>query len=63
IGILAVSLIKLIPHAAPDAYTRVLLVLAVAAMTLWRLAPLSVILSGATAGVAARMWPLQRLSP
>lgn len=63
IGILAVSLIKLIPHAAPDAYTRVLLVLAVAAMTLWRLAPLSVILSGATVGVAARMWPLQRLSP
>ncbi|MES2561946.1 MAG: chromate transporter [Pseudomonadota bacterium] len=61
IGILAVSLVTLIPHAAPDVYTGVLLVFAIAAMTLWRLAPLSLILAGAMAGVVARIRPLQRL--
>lgn len=61
VGILAVSLFKLVPHAAPDAYTLLLLVLAVAAMTLWRLAPLPLILGGAVAGALARFKPLQRL--
>jgi chromate transporter len=61
VGILAVSLFRLVPHAAPDAYTLLLLVLAVAAMLLWRLTPLPLILGGATAGMLARLKPLQRL--
>ena len=41
--------------------TLLLLMVAVAAMTLWRLAPLPLILGGVMAGVAARVKPLQRL--
>jgi chromate transport protein ChrA len=61
VGILAVSLVKLVPHAAPDAYTLLLLVLAVAALLLWRLTPLPLVLGGAMAGMLGRLKPLQRL--
>jgi chromate transporter len=61
VGVLAVSLFKLIPHAAPDGFTLLVLVLSVAVMMLWRLPPLQLILGGALAGIAARLKPLQRL--
>ncbi len=61
VGALAVSLLRLAPHAAPDAFMLALLALAVAAMMLWRAGPLSLIAGGAIASVAARLKPLQRL--
>jgi chromate transporter len=61
VGILAVSLFKLIPHAAPDGFTLLMLVLSVAAMMLWRLPPLALILGGGMAGIVARLKPVQRL--
>ena len=61
IGALTVSLLKLVPHAAPDAFTFALLVLTVLAMVLARVGPLSLILFGALAGMAARLKVLERL--
>ena len=61
LGVLAVSLLRLVPHAAPDAITSALLVLTIAAIMMWRLAPLSLIAGGALAGIAVRMKSLQRL--
>jgi chromate transporter len=61
VGVLAISLLKLVPHAAPDAFTMTLLVLAIVVMAMWRVAPLSMVLGGALAGVAVRLKPLQRL--
>jgi len=50
IGVLAVSLARLLPHAAPDRLTAVVLVLTVTALAVWRLAPLKVMLAGAVVG-------------
>jgi chromate transporter len=50
IGALAVSLARLLPHAAPDRFAAVVLVLTVAALAVWRLAPLKVMLAGAVVG-------------
>jgi len=61
LGVLAASLLRLVPHAAPDAITSALLVLTIAAIMMWRLAPLSLIAGGALAGIAVRMKSLQRL--
>ena len=61
IGALAVSLLQMAPHAVPDAFTFFLLVLAVAAMMLWRAGPLPLMLGGAFIGATSRLDPLQRL--
>lgn len=61
IGIISVSLIQMAPHAAPDAFTVMLMVLTVAGMLLWSLAPLPLMLGGGLIGVIGRMSPLQRL--
>ena len=50
IGVLAVSLACLLPHAAPDRIAAVVLVLTVTALAVWRLAPLKVMLAGAVVG-------------
>ena len=61
IGVLAVSLAHLAPHAAPDAFTMVLMGLSIAAMLAWSLAPLKMILAGSLLGVLSRLNPVQRL--
>jgi chromate transporter len=61
VGALSVSLFKLVPHAAPDAFTATLLVLTVAIMMLWRVGPLPLIVGGALSGISARLTPLHRL--
>jgi chromate transporter len=53
IGVLAISLLRLVPHAAPDTITLMLLVLTTASMLTWRLAPLPPIATGALAGIAS----------
>jgi chromate transporter len=61
VGVLAVSLSKLVPYAAPDAFALVVLSVTVGAMMLWRVGPLPLILCGALAGIATRLAPLRRL--
>ncbi len=61
LGVLAVSLLRLVPHAAADAIAFALLVLTIAAMMIWRLGPHSLIASGALAGVAIRIKSLKGL--
>ena len=51
IGILAVSLVRLAPHAVPDAPAAVMLALTVAALLLTRLSPFRLMLAGGLAGV------------
>ena len=54
IGCLVVTLLQLLPHAAPDAAAIGILVLAVAAGTRRRMPPALLILAGAMAGIAMR---------
>jgi chromate transporter len=61
IGILSVSLMQMAPHAAPDAFTATLMVLTVAGMLTWSLAPLPLMLGGGLIGIGGRMNLLQRL--
>ena len=52
IGVLAVSLARLLPHAAPDPFAAVVLALTVTALAIWRVAPLKLMLAGAVVGAA-----------
>jgi chromate transport protein ChrA len=61
IGVLTVSLAHLAPHAAPDAFTMVLMGLTIAAMLAWSLAPLKMIVAGSLVGIVTRLKPIQRL--
>lgn len=61
IGVIAVSLLQMAPHAAPDAFTMLLVVLTVAAMLVWRSGPLPLMLGGGCIGAASRVLPIQRL--
>src|SRR5262249_5683973 len=61
IGVLAVSIAHLAPHAAPDAFTMLLMALTVGAMLAWSLAPLKMIVAGSLIGVLSRLKPLRRL--
>jgi chromate transporter len=58
IGVLVVSLARLLPHAAPDAFTLALLALTIAVILLWRLSPLPLMVGGSVAGVLVRLRPL-----
>jgi chromate transporter len=63
IGVMAVALTRMAPHAVPDAFAFVVLVAAVAVLLLWRLGPVMLLLGGAMAGLArARLcdWPAIR---
>ena len=51
IGVMAVALTRLAPQAAPDPFAIVVLVLAVAVLLFWQLAPLKAMLAGAVLGV------------
>ncbi len=61
IGVISVSLMHLAPHAAPDAFTLVLVALTVAGMLTWRWLPLPLILAGAVIGAVARLKLVQHL--
>ena len=61
IGVLAVALAQMAPHAAPDAFTAFLVVLTIVAMLWWRAGPLPLMLGGAYIGATSRLNPLQRL--
>ena len=61
IGVLAVSIAHLAPHAAPDAFTMVLMVITIAVMVAFSLAPLKMIVAGSLVGIASRLKPIQRL--
>jgi chromate transporter len=61
VGALSVALFKLVPHAAPDAFTAVLLVLTVAVTMLWRVGPLPLVIGGALSGLSARLISLHRI--
>jgi chromate transporter len=51
IGVLAVSLLRLAPHAVPDPFAIVLLVVTVVALVYWRVASLKLMLAGSVLGV------------
>ena len=51
IGVMAVLLARLVPQAAPDPLAVAVLVLTVAALLLWRLAPLRAMAAGAVVGI------------
>jgi chromate transporter len=51
IGILAVSLVRLAPHALPDAFAIITLLATVLVLMLWRMATLKVMLLGAVLGI------------
>jgi chromate transporter len=51
IGVMAVALTRLAPQAAPDPFAMLVLILAVAGLLFWRLAPLKAMLAGAVLGV------------
>ena len=61
IGVLVVSIAHLLPHAAPDAFTWIAFAATVAAMLLWRVSSLPLMLGGAAAGLLVHLKPLQRL--
>jgi len=51
IGVLAVSLVRLVPHAVPDWPAALVLALTLAALLLTRLGPFRLMLAGGLAGV------------
>ena len=51
IGVMAVLLARLVPQAAPDPLAVAVLILTVAALLLWRLAPLKAMAAGAVFGI------------
>jgi len=54
IGVLAVTLIRLTPHAVVDPFSAVIFVCAVTALMLWRMAPLKMVAGGAVLGIVRR---------
>ena len=54
IGVLAVTLVRLTPHAVVDPFSAVIFVCAVSALLLWRMAPLKMVAGGAVLGIVRR---------
>ena len=54
IGVLAVTLVRLTPHAVVDTFSAVIFVCAVTALLLWRVAPLKMVAGGAVLGIVRR---------
>jgi len=51
IGVMAVALVRMTPSAAPDPLAMAVLIVTGAALILWRVAPLKVMLGGAVFGI------------
>ncbi len=54
IGVLAITLTRLAPHAVVDPFSAVLFIAAVTALLLWRMAPLQMVAGGAVLGIVRR---------
>ena len=61
VGAIGVTIIQLLPHAAPDLFTGLLLALTVIALLAWRLPVLSVVVGGGLIGIVARSKLVHRL--
>ena len=61
IGALAASLGQMAPQAAPDAFTAFLLIATLAITLVRNVGPLSLMTSGAIAGMISRRVPLERI--
>jgi chromate transporter len=61
IGAIAVSLVQMIPHAAPDFFTRCLLVLTIAVILLRNVGPLPLMAGGALIGLLSKVDLLKRI--
>lgn len=60
IGVLAVSLVRLAPHAVPDPFAIVTLMATVAVLLLWRVGTVKLMLAGAVVGILrSRLFPLR----
>jgi chromate transporter len=51
IGVLAVSLVRLAPHATPDLFAAATLIATVVVLMLWRVATIKVMLLGVVVGI------------
>ena len=59
IGVMAVFLVRMAPHALPDLWTMAILLGTLIALLAWRLSPLTRMGAGAVVGVVrSRWWPL-----
>jgi chromate transporter len=61
VGAIAVSIVQLAPHAAPDAFSVIVLVLSVVALFVWRLPVMSMVIGGGIIGILARSRVVHRL--
>jgi chromate transporter len=61
VGAIAVTIVHLAPHAAPDAFAGVVLALTVVMLLAWRLPVMSMVVGGALIGIVARSRLIQRL--
>jgi chromate transporter len=61
VGAIGVTIVQLLPHAAPDLFTSLLLALTVIALAVWRLPVLCAVVGGGLIGIAARSKLVHRL--
>ena len=61
VGAISVSIVQLAPHAAPDAFTAIMLAGTVLVLLAWRVPVLSLVLGGGLIGIIARSRLLHRL--
>ena len=62
IGALAVSLVQIAPHAAPDVFTWILMALTVGVILLRNVGPLPLVASGAVIGLLVKNEFVERLA-
>jgi chromate transporter len=58
IGVIAVSLVQMAPHAVPDPFAIAVLIATVTALLVWRFSALKLIIAGAVFGVIRSYWSL-----
>src|SRR5262245_65374480 len=56
IGVMAVSLLRLAPHAIPDAFAAVAFAATIIALLYWRVGAMKIMLAGALLGVLRSRW-------
>jgi chromate transporter len=61
VGAIAVTIVQLAPHAAPDAFAAAVLVLTVVVLLVWRLPVMSMVVAGGLIGIVARSKLVHRL--
>ena len=61
VGAIAVTVVQLAPHAAPDTFSAAVLLVTVAVLLAWRLPVISLVVAGSVIGMLARSRLIQRL--